>query len=130
MKVIAAISVAKLILPCVTGQSSHYDFSYWMLYSLDRVPFSIERRSEQSNRGTTITKEEVLDKFPEEALRHRRSLAFGDYVDPSFSCPATTTCANVCVASINDCPEDALCPGTHPDDDGNPDHTYEVRHDF
>ena len=39
-----------------------------------------------------------------------RSLAFGDYVDPTFACPATTTCRTVCVASASDCPTDAQCP--------------------
>ena len=41
---------------------------------------------------------------------------FGDYVDPTFSCPATTTCPTVCVASLLDCPTTCggnrtqLCP--------------------
>ena len=29
---------------------------------------------------------------------------FGDYVDPTYSCPATTTCPVVCSASLDDCP--------------------------
>ena len=29
---------------------------------------------------------------------------FGDYVDPTFACPATTTCPIICAASRNDCP--------------------------
>jgi hypothetical protein len=34
---------------------------------------------------------------------------FGDYVDPTYECPATTTCPQVCVASIDDCPVDMQC---------------------
>ncbi|KAL3816680.1 hypothetical protein ACHAXA_003870 [Cyclostephanos tholiformis] len=41
---------------------------------------------------------------------HGRFLAFGDYADPTFSCPATITCPDICVASPEDCPEDAICP--------------------
>jgi hypothetical protein len=59
-----------------------------------------------------------------------RSLEFGDYVDPTYSCPPMTTCPVVCVVSIQDCPQDALCPGTHPEkneENTNPNHEYEVR---
>jgi len=34
---------------------------------------------------------------------------FGDYVDPTFNCPATTTCVQVCVATVDDCPESMRC---------------------
>lgn len=34
---------------------------------------------------------------------------FGDYVDPTFDCPATTTCRQVCVASEAECPEAMRC---------------------
>lgn len=34
---------------------------------------------------------------------------FGDYVDPTFNCPATTTCSPVCVATVADCPIEMLC---------------------
>lgn len=34
---------------------------------------------------------------------------FGDYVDPTFNCPATTTCGRVCVANVTDCPAEMLC---------------------
>lgn len=34
---------------------------------------------------------------------------FGDYVDPSFDCPAMTTCKQVCVANVADCPPEMLC---------------------
>ena len=34
---------------------------------------------------------------------------FGDYVDPTFDCPATTTCPQVCVANATVCPTELLC---------------------
>jgi hypothetical protein len=37
---------------------------------------------------------------------------FGDYVDPTFSCPAMTTCRQVCVASVADCPDPMRCDET------------------
>ena len=62
---------------------------------------------------------------------HHRSLTFGDYVDPSFSCPATVTCNIVCVTNITECPADALCPGTrnsnYDQNVNSANHTYEVR---
>ena len=68
---------------------------------------------------------------PENSSFHhqaQRVLAFGDYADHSFQCPATTTCPIVCVASIDDCPSDSRCPGTHPDGDAAfpSDHEYEL----
>ena len=63
------------------------------------------------------------------ASSHRvdRHLAFGDYTDPTFSCPATTTCPIVCVANVADCPLDAQCPGTHPNGSAYPaEHEYEL----
>ncbi|GKY97857.1 hypothetical protein MPSEU_000743700 [Mayamaea pseudoterrestris] len=35
---------------------------------------------------------------------------FGDAVDPTFNCPAFTTCKQVCVAKAQDCPDEMLCP--------------------
>ena len=35
---------------------------------------------------------------------------FGDYVDPTYNCPATTTCQRVCVATAADCPKTMVCP--------------------
>jgi hypothetical protein len=29
---------------------------------------------------------------------------FGDYVDPSYNCPAQTTCPQICVAAVEECP--------------------------
>lgn len=34
---------------------------------------------------------------------------FEDYVDPTFNCPATTTCRQVCVAVETDCPASMRC---------------------
>lgn len=34
---------------------------------------------------------------------------FGDYVDPTFNCPAMTTCRQVCVADVTDCPAAMQC---------------------
>jgi cation-transporting ATPase 13A3/4/5 len=35
---------------------------------------------------------------------------FGDAVDPTFNCPAYTTCKQVCVAAVEDCPAEMQCP--------------------
>lgn len=35
---------------------------------------------------------------------------FGDFVDYTFECPATTTCAQVCVSTVEDCPQETSCP--------------------
>ena len=35
---------------------------------------------------------------------------FGDYADHSFSCPAKTTCPQVCVDVAEDCPTSMKCP--------------------
>eukprot|EP00934_Nitzschia_sp_Nitz4_P008467 Nitzschia sp. Nitz4//scaffold97_size77645//7752//12969//NITZ4_005511-RA/size77645-processed-gene-0.50-mRNA-1//-1//CDS//3329560635//8457//frame0 len=37
---------------------------------------------------------------------------YGDYVDPTFNCPAMTTCKQVCVASAADCPIQLICNAT------------------
>jgi hypothetical protein len=34
---------------------------------------------------------------------------FGDFVDPTYECPASTTCVQVCVADVVDCPTEMLC---------------------
>ena len=34
---------------------------------------------------------------------------FGDFVDPTFDCPATTTCPVVCVAAGQSCPDALTC---------------------
>ena len=87
---------------------------------MDGIPILIDRRPE---RKMSV---EGSDEWSVGPAAHGRFLAFGDYVDPTFSCPATVTCPDVCVASVEYCPEDAICPGTHPDNEGDPDHEYEV----
>jgi outer membrane murein-binding lipoprotein Lpp len=56
-------------------------------------------------------------------IPEHRYLEFGDYVDPTFNCPATTTCYPVCVKSAADCPSDATCALANPDAS---DHEFEV----
>jgi len=34
---------------------------------------------------------------------------FGDYVDPTWNCHAQTTCAQVCVVAVEDCPQAMSC---------------------
>lgn len=34
---------------------------------------------------------------------------FGDYADPTFDCPATTTCPQVCVQTADECPPEMQC---------------------
>ena len=34
---------------------------------------------------------------------------FGDYVDPTFNCPAMTTCRQVCVPTVSECPLEMQC---------------------
>jgi len=77
----------------------------------------IRRHDSNSSSNNNIMHEHLPLSPPIDLHPHLyRSLAFGDFADPTFSCPATTTCPVVCVASLADCPADALCPGTHPDD--------------
>ena len=38
---------------------------------------------------------------------------FGDTADPTFNCPALTTCAQVCVANVTDCPAEMACPAAN-----------------
>jgi hypothetical protein len=40
---------------------------------------------------------------------------FGDYADPSFDCPARTTCPVVCVATPDDCPDELACNTDEPE---------------
>jgi hypothetical protein len=39
------------------------------------------------------------------------SADWGDYADDTFNCPAMTTCKQVCVPNITDCPIEMLCQG-------------------
>eukprot|EP00956_Cyclotella_meneghiniana_P041421 scaffold226349_cov33-Cyclotella_meneghiniana.AAC.1 len=60
---------------------------------------------------------DIIDKH------EHRFLEFGDYADPTFNCPATTTCPIVCVNAVTDCPSDATCALANPD---NSDHEFEL----
>ena len=140
--------------PCMARKSDVSTTSFpWqrVLHALDGVPFLMEKRrsgpnhhrsmvmgsisTRNNNNNTTNshkfmdghnTKEAVVLREPSSFRRHR-SLEFGDYMDPTYSCPPMTTCPVVCVASMENCPEDARCPGTHPESNqANPDHQYEV----
>lgn len=154
--VVAAVLVGAIhccVPSCCIAKTSQVSTSSRLLHSLDGVPFLMERRhatdrrmrsiiSSSSNgnnsqlsctKTTTTTNNDNNERAGaapvtgEDVASRRRFLTFGDYVDTTYSCPPTTTCPSVCVASIQDCPEDARCPGTHPDkEEANPDHVYEV----
>jgi hypothetical protein len=136
MKALSAAVVsasAGIIVPCVAGSSgSHYISSWW--HAMDGIPILMDRRPE---RKMSVNAYSSVAHHPEGSAEwlagpaaHGRFLEFGDYVDPTFSCPATVTCPDVCVASAEYCPEDAICPGTHPDNEGDPDHEYEVGYEY
>lgn len=55
-------------------------------------------------------------------VQEHRFLEYGNYVDPTFNCPATTTCPLICVNSADDCPSDATCAQANPDSD----HEFEL----
>ena len=125
--VVAFSAAGGVIVPCVAGSSGlHEVSSIW--HAMDGIPFLMDRRParKMSVNNHSAAHPKGVDDWPGGAFSHERFLAFGDYVDPSYSCPATVTCPDVCVASAEDCPADAVCPGTHPDDEGDPDHEYEV----
>ena len=81
---------------------------------MDGIPILIRSRPNRkmSVNNQSIVHPKGVDEWPEEVVAHGRFLAFGDYVDPTFSCPAKITCPDICVASVDDCPADAVCPGT------------------
>lgn len=56
--------------------------------------------------------------------QNNRFLEFGDFVDPTFNCPATTTCYLVCVETTADCPSDATSASASAGLD--PSHEYEL----
>ena len=141
MKVVLGVVVAfsaagGVIVTCIAGGSSagdrRRDVSTSLWHAMDGIPILMDRRRPARRRkmmsvnNHSAAHPKGVDDWPGGAVSHERFLAFGDYVDPSYSCPATVTCPDVCVASAEDCPADAVCPGTHPDDGGDPDHEYEV----
>lgn len=119
-------------------QQQHYGISSWWTATLSGIPrkddadHHRESLSLRSNlAGLVLLEHDIpIDELQQrqEQQQDRRSLAFGDYTDPSFACPAMVTCNIVCVANVTDCPADAQCPGTTADGGAsNSNHTYEVR---
>jgi hypothetical protein len=110
-----AISVATgVIVPYVAGSSGRHDVSWW--HAMDGIPVLMERRPGRKmsveNHSSVVHPKGVGDWSEKASAAHGRSLAFGDYVDTTFSCPAMITCPDICVASPEDCPADAVCPET------------------
>jgi hypothetical protein len=135
MKALSAAVVsaaAGMVVPCVAGSSGSPVSSWW--HAMDGFPILMDRRPERKTSANAYSSvahhPEGLDEWSVGPAAHGRFLAFGDYVDPTFSCPATVTCPDVCVASVDYCPEDAVCPGTHPANEGDPDHDYEVGYEY
>jgi hypothetical protein len=115
------------------GRSNHS--SWWNAF--DGIPFLLDRRPTRkltkvkvsSSNNVGSINDRMLNSLQEDTVDvddFHRFLAFGDYADTSFQCPVTTTCPIVCVADVAECPEDALCPGTHPDKEYEADHEYEL----
>ena len=129
--VVAFLAAGGVIIPCVAGRSGlHGVSSLW--HATDGIPILLDRRParKMSVNDNSAAHPKGVDDWPGGLVAHERFLAFGDYVDTSYSCPATITCPDVCVASVEDCPADAVCPGTHPDGEGDPDHEYEVSYEY
>ncbi|KAL3775476.1 hypothetical protein ACHAW5_005527 [Stephanodiscus triporus] len=129
--VVAFSAASGVFVPCVAGSSSgRRDVSSSLWHAMDGIPILMDRRRparrKMSVNNQSAAHPKGVDDWPGGEISYGRFLAFGDYVDPSYSCPATVTCPDVCVASVDYCPEDAVCPGTHPDDEGNPYHEYEL----
>ena len=64
---------------------------------------------------------------PDNEVQVHRFLEVGDYVDPTFNCPATYTCPLICVETAADCPSGAICASASAET--NPDHEYELCND-
>jgi hypothetical protein len=132
--VVAFSAAGGVIVPCVAGSSGRHDISS-LWHAMDGIPILMDRRPARKmsvNNHSAAHPKGVDDRSGGvvAVVAHERFLAFGDYVDTSFSCPATITCPDVCVASAEDCPADSVCPGTHPDDEGDLDHEYEVSYEY
>ena len=125
----AAIELDFIKNPSVAVSDRSSEGSWW--HALDGIPFLVSRRSKRKlGKKSIVTNEAALassrlDSLDVEQQMHR-SLAFGDYADPTFNCPATTTCPLVCVNSTDDCPVDATCASANSDV---ADHEYELCND-
>jgi hypothetical protein len=128
---LSSVSLPKISVSTANHGSSRSNHSSWW-NAFDGIPFLLERRptrklsrSKVSNNGGSDDR--MLNSLQEDNVNDfHRFLAFGDYADHSFQCPATTTCPIVCVANVDDCPQDATCPGTHPDKEFDANHEYEL----
>ena len=108
--VVAISAAAGVIVPFAAAGS---DVSSWW-HAMDGIPILIARPPAgkiRVNNHSVAHPKGVEELAEEEPVARERFLAFGDYFDPTFSCPATITCPDVCVASVEDCPVDAVCPG-------------------
>ena len=132
---LSSVSLPKISVSTVNsgGRSNHS--SWWNAF--DGLPFLLDRRPTRkltkvkvsSSNNVGSINDRMLNSLQEDTVDvddFHRFLAFGDYADTSFQCPVTTTCPIVCVADVAECPEDALCPGTHPDKEYEADHEYEL----
>ncbi|KAL7521821.1 hypothetical protein ACHAWX_006509 [Stephanocyclus meneghinianus] len=125
----AAIELDSIKNPPVAVSDRSSEDSWW--HGFDGIPFLLSRRSKRKLGKKAITTNEAalatrqLDALDMEQQMHR-SLAFGDYVDPTFNCPATTTCPLVCVNSTDDCPVDATCASAN---SAVADHEFELCND-
>jgi hypothetical protein len=91
--------------------------SLW--HAFDGIPFLFSRPN-----GRKLSKKQVSmnESLLDTSNQMHRSLEFGDYADHSFTCPLTTTCPNVCVATAEDCPVDATCASAS----DSPEHEFEL----
>ena len=90
--------------------------SLW--HEFDGIPFFFPRPSKRN-----LNKKKVfIDEPGKDFDQMHRDLVFGDYADHAFTCPLTTTCPNVCVAKVSDCPIDATCASAS----NSPDHEFEL----
>lgn len=123
-RIMLAIVMAGNTVPLCTSRIT-LDFSHFTTATVTTATSTTIRRSNNKKKNKSQLR---YPSFLRRVQHQHRYLEFGDYVDPTHSCPPMTTCPMVCVASFHDCPEDALCPGTHPETnaDTNPDHEYEV----
>ncbi|KAL3780294.1 hypothetical protein HJC23_001335 [Cyclotella cryptica] len=124
-----AIELDSSKIPSISASHQSSEGSWW--HALDGIPFLLSRRSKRKlSRKSIVTNEAAVASrrfdLPDVEQQKHRSLAFGDYADPTFNCPATTTCPLVCVNSTDDCPSDATCASANPDV---ADHEFELCND-
>ena len=125
---ILVLTASSFIAKGVTGNQPVAVSQQSLWHSLDGIPFLFSRRSTRKLSTKYVINDAIpSDSFvPNNTQQMHRSLAFGDYTDPTFDCPATTTCPVVCVNAIDDCPADATCAQANPDA---ADHEFELCND-